>query len=416
MMPTSSDLATAPAFPDLTDPQTFLPGVPHAAFERMRALPGMYWQPTEKSTVNGGFWAVTRWDDIVAVEKDPATFSSARGGAYPMIALPVGYQSSLMASDPPRHSQLRRAAAKGFGPRVVAHFEPWVRGIVTEVLDRLETLDDFDYVMEVCRTIPARVVARVLGCRPEDEDDMVRWAYAMFAAFQPGAAGSALTAMKQVNQEIFAYAEMIQAIKRREPAEDMFTVIGQCVERGEMTQEDFLSWMMLMIVAGFETTHTALGQSMRMYLEDPDVRDKTDRAIDEGRTDRVVDEFLRLVSPPMEMARMATCDTELGGEKIAKDDVMVLYFTSANRDGAKFTDPDTFDPWRQEVDTLAFGSGVHRCIGSYLAKLEIGVLWEELHRRGINLELNGEAKRGWSVFINQISELPVRRVGQPSSS
>jgi cytochrome P450 len=397
-------------FPDLTDPQTFAPGVPHEAFERMRELPGLHWQPTEKSTVNGGFWAVTRWDDIIEVEKDPATFSSARGGAYPMIALPVGYRSTLMATDPPLHSELRRAAAKGFAPRVVANFEPWVRDIVSDVLDRIDTLEEFDYVAEAARTIPARVVARVLGCRPEDEDDLVEWSLEMFAAQQASADESMRQAVQAVFGKFHAYAEIIQAIKKENPADDMFTALSQCVERGEMTQPDFLNWMALMMTAGFETTHTAIGQSMRMYLEDPDVREKTDRAIEEGLTDRAVDEYLRLVSPPMEMARMATRDTEVAGEKIAKDDVLVMYFVSANRDSSKFENPDLFDPWRSETHTLAFGSGVHRCIGSYLAKLELRILWEELHRRGIRLELNGEPKRGWSVFINQLSSLPVRRL------
>jgi cytochrome P450 len=397
-------------FPDLTDPATFAPGVPHEAFRRMRELPGMHWQPTDVATVNGGFWAVTRWQDIIAIEKDPQTFSSARGGAYPMIAMPVGYRNTLMASDPPRHTDLRRAAAKGFGPRVVANFEPWVRDIVTDVLDHVETLDELDYVAEFARTIPARVVARVLGCDPKDEGDLVRWALALFAALQPNAKVSAAEGMRRVNEEIFAYAAEVQKHKRENPADDMFTMIGQCVERGEMTQEDFLSWMSLMMTAGFETTHTAIGQSMRMYLEDPEVRDRTDRALAEGKADRVVDEYIRLISPPMEMARMATCDTQIGGEKIAKDDVLVLYFTSANRDAAKFANPDVFDPWRPETDTLAFGSGVHRCIGAYLAKLEVRILFEELARRNVSFELNGEPQRGWSVFINQISALPVRRV------
>jgi cytochrome P450 len=111
----------------------------------------------------------------------------------------------------------------------------------------------------------------------------------------------------------------------------------------------------------------------------------------------------------MQMARVATRDTEFAGTKIRKDDVLVMYFVSANRDETVFSEPDRFNPWRPEKDTLAFGSGPHRCIGSYLAKLEVRVLWEELAASGLKLRLNGEPKRGWSNFINQLSELPVAR-------
>lgn len=405
-------------FPDLTDPRSFAEAVPHEAFARMRALPGLYWQPTNLGTANGGFWAVTRFADILAVEKDTDAFTSSRGGSYPSTnqSPEVAGMSAdnLMMTDPPRHSHLRRAAAKGFGPRVVANFEPWVRDIVNEVLDRLETLDEFDYVEEVARTVPARVVARVLGTPREDEDQLVKWALMTFEALQQTdklAEGEHLiNKLHQVMMEVLPYAEKIQKIKREHPADDMFTELGACVDRGELTQSEFFNWMFLMMVAGFETTHTAIGQSMRMYLENPNVSERTDRAIREGITPRAVDEFVRMISPPMEMARTATRDMDFAGEKIRKDDVMVLYFTSANRDAAVFKNADEFDPWRTETDTLAFGSGVHRCIGAYLANLELRVLWEEIHKRNIKLELNGAPKRGWSVFINQITALPVRRV------
>jgi cholest-4-en-3-one 26-monooxygenase len=403
---------TREAFPDLADPETFVPGVPHEAFKRMQDLPGLHWNPTEMGTRNGGFWAVTRWDDIVAIEKDPSTFTSSKGGAYPTTWSPDIEQQrgNLMAADPPLHTRLRRAAARGFGPKIVANFEPWVRDIVVPVVDRIGSLDQFDYIAEVARTVPARVVARVMGAPAEDEEQMVEWALATFTALQPSADNSALQRMAEVQKEIFAYCLKIQDIKKRKPADDMFTELSLCVERGEINQEEFLSWMFLMMVAGFETTHTAIGQSMRLYVEDPTVHDRVNRAVQEGLVSRVVDEFLRLISPPMEMARIATKDTVIGGQEIKKDDVMVLYFVAANRDPRKFQNPDEFDPWRAERETLAFGSGVHRCIGAYLAQLELRVLWEEIVRRNLKFETDGAPRRGWSVFINQLTELQLKRV------
>jgi cholest-4-en-3-one 26-monooxygenase len=412
-MPTI-ETETGQDFPDLADPQTFVSAVPYEAFKRMQDLPGMYWNPTEIGTRNGGFWAVTRWDDIVAIEKDPATFTSTKGGAYPStwVSEIDSHKSNLMANDPPNHTRLRRAAARGFGPKIVANFEPWVRDIINPVVDRIASLDEFDYITEVARTVPARVIARVMGAPREDEEQMVDWAIAVFAALQPNADNSALAKMGEVQKEIFAYCLKIQQVKMEHPADDMFTELTRCVERGEIDQAEFLSWMFLMMIAGFETTHTAIGQSMRLYVEDAKVREKVDRAIEEGLVDRVVDEFLRLISPPMQMARVAQVDAVVGGQQIRKDDVLVMYFAAANRDPRKFQNPDEFDPWRPEKDTLAFGSGVHRCIGAYLAHLELRLLWEEIVKRGLTFETAAQPKRGWSVFINQITELALRRASQ----
>jgi cytochrome P450 len=410
---------TAPelAIPDLSDPRTFVGDVPIEAFRAIREKPGLYWQPTPISTMHGGYWAVTRFADILAIEKDLESFSSTRGAAYPMMSTgPMQGPSadSLMLTDPPRHTRLRKVAAKGFGPRVVANFEPWIREIVREAIADVDGRDTFDWVTEFAQTIPAYVIGRVLGIPREDRERQVAWTIAIFAATQqtegllPGEGTTQKTEGPQ--REMREYAATIQELKRANPADDMFTVLGTCVDDGEITQDEFLQWMVLMMSAGFETTHTAIGHAMRMYLEDPEVRAATDRAVDEGHAGRAVDEYIRLISPPMQMARTAIRDLEFAGTKIREGDVMVLYFLAANRDPAVFSEPDRFNPWRPERDTLAFGSGVHRCIGSYLAKLEVQVLFEELRAAGLNLRLDGEPKRGWSNFINQLTSLPVARV------
>jgi cytochrome P450 len=215
--------------------------------------------------------------------------------------------------------------------------------------------------------------------------------------------------VQRVEEEIQAYCAEMQELKRKEPADDMFTVLGNIAESGGITQSEFLQWTLLILAAGFETTHTAIGQSMRMVLENEDIRAATDRAVDEGLSGKVAEEFVRLITPAMQMARLATRDVEVAGTQVLKGDAVVLYFVSANRDASVFTDPDTFNPWRKETATLAFGSGVHRCIGSHLAKLEVQILFEELRAAGVHFRLNGAPKRGWSNFINQLNELPVAR-------
>jgi cytochrome P450 len=400
--------------PDLSDPRTYVQAVPYEGFRQLREREGLYWQPTEISPARGGYWAVTRFEDILTIEKDLSAFTSTHGVSYPLLfpfPAPAPLSDNLMFTDPPRHTGLRRAAAAGFGPRVVANFDPWVREIVREAIADIESLAEFDYVEMFARTIPAYVVARVLGCPREDRKRIVDWTIRLFAVGQQSEEGVApdLSAIQRVQEEIEAYCAEMQERKRKEPADDMFTALAKIADVGDITQAEFLQWTLLILTAGFETTHTAIGQSMRMILENDDIRAATDRAIEEGSSAKLADEFIRLITPAMQMARVATRDVEVAGTQIHQGDGVVLYFASANRDASVFAEPDTFNPWRTETATLAFGSGVHRCIGSYLAKLEVQILFEELHAAGIRFRLNGEPKRGWSNFINQITELPVAR-------
>lgn len=403
------------SIPDLSDPATFAEAVPHAAFAEIQGLAGLHWVPTTIANKNGGYWAVTRFADIVEIEKDPATFSSAGGPAFPYTNLSPDHPSvdMIMCTDPPRHNYLRRAAAKGFAPRIVAKFEPWVREVVTQAIDAVEGRSEFDFVEEFARTIPAYVIATVLGAPREDRAYLVELLTDFFDAAQhfedleegEGTADRVIPLMGQLTD----YAAKMQQVKLASPGDDMFTELSRCVERGEISQAEYLQWMFVMIAAGFETTHTTIGQSMRMYLEDPEIAALTDKAVEEGRIDRVVDEYLRTISPVIQMARTATRDLTFAGEQIRKDDVVVLYYAAANRDPAVFSEPNRFNPSRPETELLSFGTGVHRCLGAHLAKLELQILWEELRKRGVKLELAGEPRRGWSNYINLLTELPVRR-------
>ncbi|MFE9327504.1 cytochrome P450 [Nocardia sp. NPDC052278] len=400
--------------PDLSDPRTFVEAVPHDGFRLLRERDGLYWQPTEISPSRGGYWAVTRFEDIVAIERDTSTFTSTHGVSYPLIfpfPAPAPLSDNLMFTDPPRHAGLRRSAAAGFAPRVVANFDPWVREIVREAIADVESVTEFDYVQKFARTIPAYVIGRVLGCPREDRQRILDWTDRLFAVGQQTEDGQAaqIAAVLRVQEEIEAYCAVMQERKRKEPADDMFTALGKIADAGDITQSEFLQWTLLIMTAGFETTHTAIGQSMRLILENEDIRSAADRAIDEGLSGKLADEFIRFITPAMQMARLATRDVEVAGTNVLKGDAVVLYFVAANRDASVFAEPDTFNPWRTETATLAFGSGVHRCIGSYLAKLEVQILFEELRAAGVRLRLNGAPKRGWSNFINQIAELPVAR-------
>ncbi len=394
------------SIPDLADPSTFVEGVPFQALARLRDKPGLYWQPAEHGTITGGFWAVTRHADIVEIEKNPEMFSSEEGMNFPSTGRRHNPDivNHLMFKDPPDHGRLRRVVAKSFGPRIVANFEPWVREIVCEVLDKCLPKGQFDVVDEVARWVPALVIARVMGVPRNMRQQMVEWADTLFrVANDPDAPAKRMAVYKL----IWAYVEQLGQEKLADPQDDMVTALAQCRERGELTESEYRYYCQLLIVAGYETTHTLIGQSLRLYAEDPAVAEQHDQAMATGNVSALTREYLRFVSPVMNMARTATQDTVFCGENIRQGDLMQMYFVSANRDASVFSDPERFDPSRKEAASVAFGGGIHRCLGAGLAELEGVVLFDELHKRGVKLLLAGTPKRGWSTWINQLTYLPV---------
>jgi cytochrome P450 len=387
--------------PNLASQDTFVAGVPHDAFDAIRAMPDLYWQPAERGTLTGGFWAVTRAKDIAAIESDPATFTSTHGPYFP---LPGKNPENILWNDPPRHGELRRAVAKTFGPRVVANFDAWVRPIVIEALEAFVAKGGGDFVPEVAAMIPSRVMARVIGVPRSDELRVVKWTFDIFAAMQVPDGGKAFWA---VNNPIRDYMWDLRAVKLREPADDMATALAQAHERGELSEAEYRSFTSVLLLAGFETTHTVMAQAMRMIVEDEAIARMTEEAVAGGTTDALIEEFLRYITPAMNMGRVATRDLEFAGTKIRQGDLMQLYFVAANRDPELFDEPHRFNPARPQKSHMAFGGGCHTCLGAPLAKLELRILFEEMHRRGIRLRLTGEPRRGRQTQINQLLSLPL---------
>jgi cholest-4-en-3-one 26-monooxygenase len=406
-MTTDDTLTHPPGIPDLGDPLTFAQQVPLAAFDALHARGPMHWQPADRGVKNGGFWFVLDRQTIVDIENDPEHFTATLGMAQPTTGLEPGHPSQdiIFAMDPPRHSRVRRAVMRSFGPRVVAQFDAWVTDIVVEALDDAFALHEFDYVQEVAVTIPSRVVARVMGVPDVDRHKIVEWSVAIFE----GQAQGDVARIMQASQALFDYVTQLQEQRLSEPADDMISELAAAVARDELSQVEYLQYCRALLIAGFETTHTVIGQSMRMMLEDPDVMRAVREGMAGGGVNELIEEFLRMITPAMHFARTATADHEFAGEQVHANDVMVMSYAAANRDPKIYEDPHRFWPGRPRgSDHLAFGSGAHRCIGQALARLELRILLEELHRRDVRLELAGQPRRGHSTFINQLLELPVR--------
>jgi cholest-4-en-3-one 26-monooxygenase len=313
---------------------------------------------------------------------------------------------NVMWNDPPRHTRIRGLASRGFSTRVVARFEDWVRETVVDILDRLPVGETFDAVDVIAAELPAQVIASVMGVPAEDRHRIVDWANDIFAREEPGGMERAQRALG----EVYAYADTLRDIKRREPAADMITDLSNAEYDGvPITDSEFEQFVMSLLIAGFETTHTLIAQTLRLMCEDPgiDAEVRAATPVDGGRS--AVEELLRWITPAMQMARVATRSVPLRDVEVAPGDMVVMWYVAANRDPAVFEDPHTFRAARTQNHASFGAGGPHFCIGQQLARLEGRILLQELVRRDVRFHLAGPPVRRPTVFINALASLPVRQ-------
>lgn len=401
--------------PNLTDPAVYVEGFPHETLDKIRARQGLVWQPAEHGTYNGGLWLVTRYNDVMDIESRPADFSSVPGAFYPLGNMDgtSPMQKHILFMDPPEHSRLRRMASRSFGPRIVRRFDGWVREVTEEALDNAFPLGEFDFVEDVAKLIPCRVMSAIMGVPSEMREQIVQWSLDVFVA-QAKAEQDGGAAFAAVFAEIGAYMAELGVEKLRDPQDDLLSVVAAALDNGEIDEFEYQMYTTGILVAGTETTQTLMSQSIRLMIEDEVTRATFEKAFADGEYLRLVEECLRYVTPAYNVARTATHDLEFNGQQIRKGDTMQLMLAAANRDPEIFEDPHRFDPFRDPkplaAEGVAFGSGPHRCVGSMLAKLELRILFEDINRRGVRLELNGTPERGWSSLVNQLNSLPVKVV------
>jgi cholest-4-en-3-one 26-monooxygenase len=405
----SVHLSDPKSFVDLSDPKSFRDGVPHQEFDRLRNQAPVHWTPAEAGTATGGFWSLTRYADIEAATRDTETFSSTAGVQYPAnYAEPPLMVDNLSYNDPPRHGELRAHVGNAFAARVVARFEGWITERVNIILDGLEGRGECDLVPLVAVELPAQVICSVMGVPEDKRRQVIEWIDKFFDRLGPDG-GEAVA--REATEAILKFA-----LELRDTSEDLIgddTMLGALAryERDgtKITDSEFMQMFMTLLVAGFETTHTSIAQSLRLLLEDPDIAVQARAAYENNQIRELSEEFLRYISPALHMARHATRDIELHDQTIHKGDMVLLWFAAGNRDPEIFENPHHFDAFRKPNRHQAFGAigGPHFCVGANLARLEVQILLRELFARDIKITLNGAPKRGYSVFINQLTSLPV---------
>jgi cytochrome P450 len=413
---------SAPALPavDLTSHDTFVEGVQHDFFAAKRRDEPVFRHPERDGP---GFWCVTRHDDLVAVHRDPRTFSSELGQVRMEDLRPdeIEARKSMLETDPPRHSRLRRIVSAEFTPRAVAEYEGYARTLAREVLDRALRDSELDFVEAIAAPFPINVLVRILGAPPEDAPRLIDLGNRMIAKEDPEYAGSEADGDRSAYRllpfgsraavELIEYGDWLAA-KRRERAEnDLVSKLVHAEIDGErLTPAEFANFFALLVIAGNETTRQAISHGILALLENE--AELRTLAADPSLAAVATEEILRWATPVFYFRRTATRDTEIRGVPIAAGDKIVLWYISANFDEAVFDYPYRFDIRREPNDHVTFGkAGPHYCLGAYLARLEIRVMFEELLPRLRAIELAGPVARVRSNFINGIKHMPVRLEG-----
>ncbi|MEC8998898.1 MAG: cytochrome P450 [Actinomycetota bacterium] len=403
---------------DLADPATYDRGIPHERFAELRATPGLVRNPD--GPWGTAFWSVTRLDDLVAVSRDPTTFSSAVGHIqiYDVDEDVRDARASMIDLDPPIHTRLRRLVSSAFTPKHVQDYVGDVRRRIGERLDALEAAGGGDWVAEVAAPIPIGVICALMGVPEADHDLMIEMTDHLVegtssAELDPGAYGNTkpLRELPFNSPAAFGVEEYARRARRdrlADPRDDLLTQLAVAEVDGErLSETEYARFFQLMIFAGNETTRSAMAH-LAVHLVDHEEQFDQVRA-DGDLLDGAVEEVVRHSSPILYFRRTATVDTVLAGTEVAAGEKVVMWYASANFDEAHFVDPLVFDVDRPRVPGhVAFGGGgAHFCLGASLARIELAELVAETLRRGLRIQLAGEPEMVSSNFVNGVARLPI---------
>ncbi len=401
---------------DLLNPDAFVEQKHHDWFRRLRDEAPVWWF----SDGEDGFWNVVKHEDVVLVNRDSGLFSSERGGTQIFsrrrareMGMDVdaaddggGVRGVIMLEmDPPKHTRYRLLVNKGFTPRMIGLLEQALRTRATHIVDQVVEQGEADFVVDIASELPLQAIAEIMGVPQEDRVKLFEWSNRMIGAgdpeFMDEQAGSAMA-------ELFMYSNNLAEQRRADPRDDVVTkLLNAEIDGDKLSELEFDMFMLLLSVAGNETTRNATAHGMYALLQNPEQFDYIQED-PEARMEIAIEEILRWASPVLHFKRTVTADTEVRGTPIKEGDPIVMWYVSANRDEDVFDDPYTFDVARDPNPQIAFGGGGnHFCLGANLARMELRLIFEEITRRLPDMQLAGEPDRLRSNFIGGIKHLPV---------
>jgi cholest-4-en-3-one 26-monooxygenase len=396
---------------NLVDPNTYeRAGIPHDQLTWLRERAPVFWHADGGASGWPGFWAITKHEDVEYISRHPDTFSSNRRLSL-FNEIPeqdIELQRLMMLNmDPPQHTRQRSFVNRGFTPRMIGQLEKHIQEICNELIDDVAGRGEADFVRDIAAPLPLYVICELIGAPPQDRERLFDLSNRLIGyddpEFQIAEGDNVLAAT-----EVYAYANELADRRRGDPRDDIVTQLLRPDDRGDvLTAEEFDLFVLLLTVAGNETTRNAASGGMLALFRNPAQWQRL--VADPGLVATAADEIVRWVSPVNLFRRTAVRDTEIRGQRIAEGDKVVVFYSSANRDEEVFTDPFTFDIGRAPNPHVGFGGGgPHFCLGRHLAGLELRVLFGTLANRMPDIELVGEPRRLRSNFINGIKEMPVR--------
>ncbi|MEV0636013.1 cytochrome P450 [Streptomyces sp. NPDC050619] len=405
-----------PALPDgfdFTDPDLLQHRVPLPEFAELRRAEPVRWVP-QTSNLAGfqdeGYWAVTRHADVRYVSTHPELYSSYLNTAIIRFNEHIerdaidAQRLILLNMDPPEHTRVRQIVQRVFTPRAIRALEDTLRArahsIVAEARARSGS---FDFVTEVACELPLQAIAELIGIPQDDRTKIFDWSNKMISYDDPEYAITEEVGAESAT-ELIAYAMNMAADRKQCPAKDIVTTLVSAEDEGNLNSDEFGFFVLMLAVAGNETTRNAITHGMHAFLTHPDQWELYKRE----RPATAAEEIVRWATPVNSFQRTATQDTELGGKQIKKGDRVGLFYASANHDPDVFENPDTFDITRDPNPHLGFGGGgPHYCLGKSLAVLEIDLIFNAIAEAMPNLRPTGDPRRLRSAWINGVKELQV---------
>jgi len=383
-------------------------GYPHAEWRWLRKHHPVFWY--DRPNVEP-FWVITKHADIIEIGKQPTVFLNAPRLAVFTLDLPPpaeGESRHLLNMDPPDHAKYRRVTSHWFTPRSIQVLDGKVARVTRDVIDDAARHDGGDFVRDVTAKITIAVIAEMLGVPREDWDLLFRWTNEIIAPQDPEfLKGTPHETMEAARLELFTYFNDLSEARRRQPTDDIVSVVANGRVNGEpLPIVELLSYYFLLVVAGNETTRNAMTGGMLALLENPAEWAKLKR--DGGLLDGAVEEAIRWTTPVIQFARTATRDYPLRGKTIKAGQSVCLFYASGNRDEEVFADPFVFRVDRDPNPHIGFGMGEHVCLGAHLARLELKHAFAQLRERLMECELSGPVERVRSSFVGGIKRAPMR--------
>ncbi|WP_373283656.1 cytochrome P450 [Nocardia tenerifensis] len=401
---------------DVTDPDIYAERVPVEEFAELRRTAPIWWnpQPVEVSGFRDeGFWVVSKHADVKEVSRRGDVFSTFENTAIPRFNDDITREQIelqrfvLINKDAPEHTKLRKIISRGFTPRAINGLRQELSARAESIVKAAAAAEQGDFVAQIACELPLQAIAELIGVPQEDRMKVFTWSNDMTGYDDPDNDADPVMA----SAEILGYAYQMAAARKECPANDLVTTLIQAdVDGDKLSEEEFGFFVIMLAVAGNETTRNAITHGMNAFMEHPDQWE----LFKKERPATAADEIIRWATPVTSFQRTALADTELGGVQIKKGQRLVMLYRSANFDEDVFENPEKFDIMRKDNQHLSFGgTGAHFCIGANLARLEVDLIFNAIADHLPDITKLGEPKRLRSGWLNGIKEFPVDFKGCP---